>query len=132
MAETDNNRGRLVRIVLAVALAVLAIRSFRDGKQAAGVLAGLGAGVLGYSATAEDRALTEEIDIETLRGDDSAGETSESDSIERTSGLDSTDTSGKDGRLRCAACGDPIVPGQGRGPNANNKIVHRDCRTPEQ
>ncbi|MEF8785091.1 MAG: DUF2892 domain-containing protein [Haloarculaceae archaeon] len=132
MAETENSRGRLARIVLAVALAVVAIRSFRNGKRATGVLAGLGAGALGYSATAEEHELTEEINIETPREDDSAGESSESDSTERTGSVDSSDTSDEDGRLRCAACGDPIVLGQRRGPNADNEIVHRTCMTAQQ
>lgn len=123
MDENDNGRGRLARIVLAVALAVIAIRSFRNGKRVTGVLAGVGAGALGYSATAEDRKLTEEIDIETP---------GEDDSVERTGTADSTDTTGEDGRLRCAVCGKPIVPGQIRGPNADHEIVHRDCMDPSQ
>jgi len=30
--------------------------------------------------------------------------------------------------LECAICGEPIVPGQARGPDENDDIVHVDCR----
>lgn len=123
MVQNDNGRGRLVRIVLAVALAVVAIRSFRGGKRVTGVLAGVGAGVLGYAATTEDQTLTEPEAITSVGEDDGA---------ERTSSVDSADATAADARLRCAACGDPIVPGQVRGPNADHEIVHKGCMATHQ
>ncbi len=121
MDENESSRGRLARIVLAVALAVVAIRSFRNGKRVTGVLAGVGAGALGYSVTTEDRTLTKPVDVKTV---------SQDDSVERFSEDDSTEPTVEDDILRCAACGDPIVPGELRGPNANHEIVHKDCMDP--
>ena len=100
-------RGRLVRTALAAALGVLTLRSLRKGKRLRGVLAGLGAVALGYTASSEpgeemDR-IVEDLDI---------GSTSES-----------TD----EAELRCAICGEPIVVGQARTPNEDGETVHEAC-----
>jgi len=48
-----------------------------------------------------------------------------SDSSDLTGMIGSTEG---DVELRCAACGQPIRPGQMRGPNENDEIVHEDCK----
>lgn len=100
--------GRLVRAVLVAALTVVAVRSLRRGKRLSGALAGAGAAALGYQARSGSRDMTEiEIpDVVPIGGDEGAPADSE---------------------LRCAACGEPIRPGQGRGPNENDEIVHDTC-----
>lgn len=100
LEETVDDRGRLARPLLAVALGVVAIASLRRGRRLVGVLAGAGAVALGASARAGPRDLTEKL---------------------------GSDTSGGDGELRCSSCGDPITPGQSRRPNADNETVHEDC-----
>ena len=101
LRETVDDRVRLVRTLLAVGLAAVAISSLRRGRRLNGLLAGGGAVVLGYTATTQSRELTETIDI---------------------------DTTDENAELRCAVCGEPIVPGQARGPNENNEIVHEACK----
>lgn len=106
MELTQNLRNRhwLIRIVLAAGLAVVAIRSLRRGKRVRGALVGLGAVALGYSAVTEStdvmKHLAEDFDTE------AASEITQ---------------------MRCASCGEPIVPGQSRGPNENHEIVHDAC-----
>lgn len=94
------DRGRIARTILAAGLAVVAIRSLLKGKRLSGVVAGVGALALGYEARTGPGKLPEAI------------------SIEATS---------EDGQLRCAICGQPIVPGQRRGPNEHGETVHDAC-----
>jgi len=108
-----DDRSRLARLIAAGALAVAAIGSLRNGKRLRGALAGAGAVVLGYKAVDSDDELTE-LDVEPIG---SAGEDESADE-------GPTDD---DAKLRCAACGEPIVVGQARGPNANDEIVHEAC-----
>lgn len=96
-------RERLTRVV-AVGLAVVAIRSLWKGKRVAGLLAGAGAIALGYNV-ANTRTEVEGL-VETAFGE---GPTDE------------------EVVLRCAICGQPIRPGQRRGPNADGEIVHDAC-----
>ncbi|WP_132057978.1 DUF2892 domain-containing protein [Halorussus amylolyticus] len=98
--ETDDTRSRIARMALAVALALVAALSLRKGKRLTGALAGVGALALGATATSETPDLTETLEIETA---------SEGD------------------KLRCAACGRPIRPGERRRPNANHETVHDTC-----
>lgn len=98
--EAGGSRSKLVRAVLAAALAVVAIGSLRKGKRLSGMLAGAGALALGYNATAESGDLTETLDI---------------------------GASDEDVELRCAVCGQPIRPGERRGPNENNETAHEAC-----
>lgn len=100
--------GRPVRAILVAALTVVAVRSLRRGKRLTGALAGAGAVALGYQARSGSRDVTEiEIpDVAPIGGDEGAP---------------------ADRELRCAACGEPIHPGQGRGPNENDEIVHDTC-----
>ena len=105
LRETVESRGELARILFAVALAVVAAVSLRKGKRATGVLAGLGALALGYSSTTGSGELAETLDV---------GGSSE------------------DAGLRCAICGEPIRPGQRRGPNENDETAHETCMQPAQ
>lgn len=105
LSKNVGDRNRFARTALAVALAVVAINSLRKGKRLSGAVAGVGALALGYSATTESGELTESFDI---------------------------DAAGEDAELRCAVCGEPIRPGQRRGPDANNEIVHEACKEPAE
>ena len=98
-----DKRGRIVRAILVGILAVVAVRSIRKGNRLNGMLAGAGALALGYSATTGPSELTESLSI---------------------------DTTGEEAELRCSICGQPILPGQRRGPNANGEIVHDACKVP--
>jgi hypothetical protein len=100
LTKNVGGRNRLARTILAVGLAIVAIASLRKGKRLSGALAGVGALALGYDATTGGSELTETLGI---------GTTSE------------------DVELRCASCGQPIRPGERRGPNENNEIVHESC-----
>ena len=92
-----DTRGRIVRAILVGILTVVAVNSIRKGNRLNGVLAGVGALALGYSATTGSGELTETLGIS------------------------------EDAPLRCAICGQPILTGQRRGPNANDEIVHDAC-----
>jgi len=100
----------LVRTGLTVVLAVVAISSFRRGNRLRGLLAGLGAIGIGYRMQTDSDDLGEALDISSPAETDSA-----------------TGDSRENG-LICAACGEPIVLGQGRGPNENDAIVHDSCK----
>lgn len=99
--RTAGDRKRLVRTLLAVGLLGVAIRSLRKGRRLNGLLAGGGAVILGYTATTQSGELREAVGI---------------------------GTNDEDGGFRCAVCGEPIVPGQARGPNENGETVHEACR----
>lgn len=101
LREAAGDSERVVRILLAVGLTVVAISSLRKGRRVNGLLAGGGALVLGYTATSRSRDPTETIDI---------------------------GTTDEDTELRCAICGDPIVPGQPRSPNESDGTVHVACK----
>jgi hypothetical protein len=93
------DRALLARTAFAVVLTVAAVRSLQQGKRLRGALAGAGALALGYLATAESEGLT---------------------------GI--RESADEEVELRCATCGQPIRPGQARGPNENDEIVHDDCK----
>lgn len=110
--STDvDRRSRPARLVLALALAVVAIVSFRKEKRSIAVLSGVGAAALGYTAVTGSSNTDAEADP-----DESGPET------------DTADTADSDpDEMRCAICGEPIVVGQSRRPNPNNEIVHEAC-----
>lgn len=107
--KNAGGRDRLLRIVLAAVLAVVAVGSLRNGKRLTGALAGVGAFALGYGATTDDTQL------------DGIRETVESAAT-------GEETTGEGGELRCAICGQPIRPGERRGPNEEGEIVHDACK----
>lgn len=100
VSDPIDDRGRLVRGLLAVGLGIVAIASLRKGHRLRGVLAGAGAVAVGYRAA-------------------SAG--TETDPVDAV-------TADEDDAFRCAACGERITTGQARGPNADDEIVHIDCK----
>lgn len=104
LTEYLGERDRLTRKLVAVGLAVFALWSLRKGKRPRGVLAGVGAVALGYSASTEPGGVKEQL--------------SESLSTEPTSEAN---------KLYCAICEEPIVTGQGRKPNENDETVHEAC-----
>lgn len=122
LRDTLDEREKLVRTVLAAGLALVAIRSLRNGKRFSGLLAGGGALAVAYVATAESGELEELTETVETEVTETIGEvtTDEGTPDERT-----TDEGSK---LRCAACGEPIAPGQSRGPNDDDEIVHRACK----
>lgn len=107
LRKTVSNRKRLARRLSTAVLAAVAVRSLRKGKRVTGVLAGAGAVALGLKARSDSGEPGEELDIDASAGDSDAADESS--------------------QLHCAACGEPIVPGQSRGPNENDEIVHDAC-----
>lgn len=108
--KTVDDRDRFVRILLAAALALVAIDSFRRDRRLVGALAGVGAVGVGYTAA--------------VKSDESRDEgTGEADAgLKRT-----TEQTSEGVGMRCSACNEPIVVGQSRRPNADNRIVHENC-----
>lgn len=149
MEDTENvgGRDRLARAALAVVLTVAALRSLRNGHRVRGLVAGIAALVFGFNATTKYCGLNDALGIDTT-GDDvtidideiTEGVGSEATTDEGGSGAATAETAPDDGEtvtavetdddhtLTCAACGEPIVPGQSRGPNADDEIVHDDCQ----
>ncbi|MFC7133456.1 MULTISPECIES: DUF2892 domain-containing protein [Salinibaculum] len=123
--EDSDGRGRLVRVLLAVALTVAAVRSFRHGKRLRGVVAGLAALAVGYTMRSPD---TDAVDRE-WEGSGSETTTAESVGIEREvpAGATPRGASRPGAVMTCAACGEPIVAGQRRGPDDRGEIVHERC-----
>ena len=109
LRKTVSNRKRLARRLSTAVLAAVAVRSLRDGKRVTGALAGAGAVALGLKAKSDSDELAEELDVDASIGDSAA------------------DADDESSQLHCAACGEPIVPGQSRGPNENDEIVHDAC-----
>lgn len=104
LQKSVDDRGRLARTALAVALAALAVGSLRRGKRLVGALAGAGAVALGYSAASG----------------------SDTDAVGIPPGAE-TGSEPADGQLLCSVCGEPIVPGQRRSPDPHDETAHEDC-----
>lgn len=118
LPQTLRNRDRLVRTALTAGLSVFALSSLRNGKRLRGVLAGLGAIGLGYGASTDaGDGVVDAVD--------DVGDTA--DGVVDTGEPSGTDATNEAVRLRCAACGEPIVVGQSRGPDENDEIVHGAC-----
>ncbi|WP_415382938.1 hypothetical protein [Halosimplex sp. TS25] len=106
LSEKLGDRGRLARVVLTAVLVIVAIQSFRKQKRTRGVLAGVGAAALGYSVSSGS---------------------AEPDEVIESIGTGVMDEGDESGELRCAYCGEPIVPGERRTPNENGETVHEAC-----
>jgi len=106
LRKTVDDRGGVARTLLTAALGFVAVRSLRNGKRTTGALAGAGAVAVGLTAKSDAGEPAEGLDIDASIGDTDATE---------------------ENQLHCAACGEPIVPGQSRGPNENDEIVHDAC-----
>lgn len=111
LEDDASGRDRLTRMLAAAGLTVAAAALLRRGRRITGGLAGVGALALGYQVATESEELTESITPTTLSTEPEAAE-----------------TDAHTGGLECAICGEPIVPGQARGPDENDDIVHIDCR----
>lgn len=129
LPENVGGRDRLARALLAVVLTVAAIRSLRNGKRVRGLLAGIGALAFGFNATTKYCGANDALDIDTT-GDEVSLEINEpgeeTDSNDEPASV--APTHDQESQLTCAACGDPIVVGEWRGPNENDEIVHDDCQ----
>ncbi|ACV47655.1 MULTISPECIES: YgaP family membrane protein [Halomicrobium] len=125
MDSTDNvgGRDRIARALLAVVLSVAALRSLRNGKRLRGLLAGIGALAFGFNATTKYCGLNDALGIDTT-GDEVTVD------IDELRGEDTetvVEDASDDGGLTCADCGEPIVPGERRGPDEGGEIVHDRC-----
>jgi threonine dehydrogenase-like Zn-dependent dehydrogenase len=130
LKKNVGGRDRLVRALLAVVLTIVAVRSLRNGKRRTGLLAGVGALGVGFTATSRYRGTND-----TASGDATADRTT--DAATATGTADESrdepkaDAPGRrsrpSGSLVCASCGEPIRVGQGRGPNDEDEIVHESC-----
>jgi hypothetical protein len=100
LTQKLGDRNRLTRTLLAVVLAVFALHSLHNGKRLRGGVAGLGALALAYTTTT------------------GFGEVADAPEREPTS---------TSRQLRCAVCGEPIITGQSRRPNADGETVHEAC-----
>lgn len=125
--EPDQNvggRDRLVRALLAAVLSVLALRWLKRGKKGRGLLAGVGALGFGFNATTGYCGANDALGVDTTT-DTTADTDVEFDTAD--SDHETSVESAAEARLTCAFCGEPIVPGQSRGPNEQGQIVHDDC-----
>jgi hypothetical protein len=136
--DTERNvggRDRLVRFGLAAVLSIVSVKWLRSGKRLCGVLAGIGALGFGFNATTGYCGCNDALGVDTAGGEDdipgpNVPDQSDSDGKSDTVSekeADADHSEETDHKLSCAACGDPIVPGQSRGPNENDEIVHDDC-----
>jgi hypothetical protein len=111
--KTVDDTDRLARILLAAALALVAAASYRKNRLV-GVLAGIGAAGIGYTVAVQppeaERASGAELEVETT-----------------TTPETETAAADDDHGMRCAACKEPIVVGESRRPNRENRIVHESC-----
>lgn len=143
---------RRVRAALAMVFTVAAVRALRAGKSKRGLLLGAGALIAGFTASTRycpvndvagiDTSGEGDVDIE-IEDRETADDTEPAD--EDSVSVDVAESDADDGdvavattsggqrtvseraTLTCAFCGEPIVPGQGRGPNAQGDIVHDTC-----
>lgn len=106
-----DDRDRLARILLSAVLALVAVSSLRKKRRLMGLLAGIGAVGLGYTATVgSDDSADDDAQVED--GSESASE---------------TETASEEDGMHCSVCSEPILVGQSRRPNADNVIVHDGC-----
>ena len=138
--DSDQNvggRDRLIRAVLAVVLTIVSLRWLRSGKRKRGLLAGIGALGLGFNASTGYCGFNDTLDVDTTADDDDVFAPNVDDepanestdvSVDFTSSDDAEASNGHaSGKLTCAVCEDPIVPGERRGPNEEGAIVHESC-----
>jgi len=132
LPENVGGRDRLARAVLAIVLTIAAVRSLRNGKRLRGLLAGIGALVFGFNATTKYCGLNDELNVDTTGDGVTVDFDEPTDEAATTAVGEAADSTGEDTddghALTCAACGEPIVPGESRGPNENDEIVHDRCQ----
>jgi len=124
--ETSEERNRIVQIALAGIVGLAAVRAFRRGNRVGGILGALGALALGYTALSDS-----EREGSTVAVDDVGAPASTASATEDEPAAEGETTTqsatGDEAKLRCAACGEPIVPGQRRGPDEHDRTVHEAC-----
>jgi len=107
--------GSIVRIAATAALAIIAVRSFVNGKRLRGLLAAGGAVAVGATAST-----LEPTDLEVVSEE---GE----QPIDVTTTERVTESTIEAGAMQCSICSGPIVPGEARRPNDVDEIVHEAC-----
>ncbi|MFB6178437.1 MAG: DUF2892 domain-containing protein [Halorientalis sp.] len=137
--ETSSRMKRAGSALLAGIVGVFSVRSLQQGKRVRGVLTGIGALALGYTAATGGRRTADRIEVDatsvdTSQPDSTATETAtettdESTSVDGSATDDGTSAvpARASAQLTCAACGEPITLGQRRGPNDEGEIVHAEC-----
>jgi len=123
--QNVGGRDRIVRALLTAFLSIVAVRSLRRGKRLRGLLAGVGALGVGFTATTGHCGVNEALGVDTTgdtEDDVAPPEPRTTSDDEETAG-----TTSKTHSLHCAECGEPIVPGESRGPNDDDEIVHDAC-----
>jgi hypothetical protein len=130
-SKNVGGRDRLVRLFLTVVLSIVAVDSLRRGKRLRGLLAGVGAVGFGFNATTGYCGVNDALDVDTTGGSDdvdiTVGGTEDSDEADAAVVPDDGTDTAERNALTCASCGEPIVPGQSRGPNSQDEIVHDNC-----
>ncbi|MFC7019586.1 MULTISPECIES: YgaP-like transmembrane domain [Haloarcula] len=145
LPENVGGNDRRARAALAALLTVAAVRAFRSGKRKRALLVAGGALVAGFTAVTKHCPANARLGIDTAEGiadidiEDRSDLVADSDtaSIDETATDDTEtvtvavggdgETATQRGQLTCAFCGEPIVPGQRRSPNAQGDIVHDSC-----
>jgi hypothetical protein len=117
--ETPKLQDRTGRLMIAGGAALVALRAIRNGNPIRGVLIMLGALTIAFTGrrSTEHTAATVEINASKTTPDQDDSE------IE----VDAKMTDKTESTLRCAICKEPIVPGQPRGPDAQDRTVHEAC-----
>lgn len=141
LTENVGGTDRRTRAALAVILTVAAIRAFRKGKRKRALLIGTGALIAGFTSSTKYCPANEALGIDTAgegtdldldvedegEGSTDTETTAETDEDDDPVVVEIDDSDDVRGRLVCSFCGDPIVPGERRGPNAQGDIVHDTC-----
>lgn len=145
--QNVGGRDRLVRAVLTAVLSIVAVRWLKAGKRGRGLLAGAGALGFGFTATTGYCGVNDTLDVDTTSGSDGDVASVESTDVETDTSTVGTTTTGVGDEndtasvgtdsgtavdtpsqgIACAACGEPFEPGQRRGPNEHDEIVHETC-----
>jgi len=125
--QNVGGRDRLSRALLAAVLSVLAVRWLKAGKRGRGVLAGIGALGFGFNATTGYCGVNDALDVDTTAGEGVSIGFEDEETTEAGERAASSETTDAGAQLTCALCGEPIVPGQSRGPDDQGQIVHDDC-----
>ncbi|MFC7227703.1 hypothetical protein N0B31_09840 [Salinirubellus salinus] len=124
LTDTPEERNRIVQIVLAGIVGLAAVRAYRRGNRVGGVLGALGAVALGYTALSDSEREAATVEVDDVRAPASADASTEPATESEPAAETATVAEAK---LRCAACGEPIVPGQRRGPDEHDRTVHEAC-----
>jgi hypothetical protein len=126
LTETSEERNRIVQLVLAGIVGLAAVRAYRRGNRVGGVLGALGALALGYTALSDDEREEAAVAVDDV-GAPGSTESATEDEPATEAETTTESATGGEAKLRCAACGEPIVPGQRRGPDEHDRTVHEAC-----